>query len=112
MTPNKFLWDTGASFAVIGRDLASDYSIVFDDVLDRIDGGFEGLGGNRDAWMTTMRVRFPNLTRDRRFLGFGSRRDLAITFTISVVIVEAVGMPLLGISDVLRNFTVTSTWDT
>lgn len=106
-----FLWDTAASFCTIDRRTARDRGISFDEILDRVDGGMDGLGGNKDAWLTTMRVQFPPMKSGRRLLGFGEPITLSYEFDFSVLVVEEVGQPLLGIADVVRNFTVTSTWD-
>ena len=44
-----FLWDSGASNCVIDRKIANDHGIVFDDTLDRVEAGMEGLGGNQEG---------------------------------------------------------------
>jgi hypothetical protein len=109
--PVRFLWDTGASFCMIDRRTADDFHIRIDPTLDRVDGGMEGLGGQQEAWLTTMRVQFPLLTATRRFLRFGSSKPASLAFDFTVLVVESLGVPLLGASDVLRNFTVTCRWE-
>ena len=109
--PERFLWDTGASFCTISIEMANLYQIRFDESLDRVDGGFEGLGGNRETWLTTARIQFPRLARSRRYLGFGSGRPANLSFDFTVLIVEHLTVPLMGAGDILRNFTVTSKWE-
>jgi hypothetical protein len=109
--PERFLWDTGASFCTISIEMANAYQIDFDDKLDRVEGGIDGMGGNRDTWLTTARIRFPRLTRPRRFLGMGAVQPANLCFDFTILIVEHLSVPLMGASDMLRNFTVTATWD-
>lgn len=102
-TPTPFLWDTGANFAMLSRQQATDYSLRIHETDDRLPHAVSGVGGSQAAWLTTMKVRFPLLSRRRR------ETDLAFSF--HVIVLEKLDMPILGTRDVLQNFTVESTWD-
>lgn len=111
LEPTLFLWDTGASFCTVGKHFAEDYGLKLHPILDRVSGGIDGLGGNRDSWLTTMTVRFPLLERTGTFPRFWIPRAADLTFDFSVMVVDAPVLPLLGTSDMLRNFDALSTWD-
>ena len=66
---------------------------------------------NQDAWLTTMKILFPPMVSVRRMLGLGAPRRVSYQFEFAVLVVEEVGLPLLGTGDLLRNFTVTSSWE-
>lgn len=100
---NPFLWDTGANFCMVDRQFATDYSLRLHDTDDRLPGGVHGVGGSRPAWLTTMKVTFPLLSR--------RRRDSDLAFQMHVVVLEQLDTLILGTRDVLQNFTVESTWD-
>lgn len=98
-----FLWDTGAHLSMISRKIATEYSLRLHDIDDRIPGGIGGVGGSQPAWLTTMKVRFPSLSK--------RRREPDLSFHFHVIVVDQLVMPILGTRDVLRNFSVESTWD-
>ena len=100
---DAFLWDTGANVAMVSREYASDYALRLHDTDDRVPGGIAGVGGNQPAWLTTMHVRFPLLSK--------RRRESDLSFPFHVIVLEQLAMPILGTRDVLRNFSVESTWD-
>jgi hypothetical protein len=101
--PIPFLWDTGSHLCMVSRVFALRYSLRLHDTDDRIPGGIGGVGGSQPAWLTTMKVQFPLLSKRRR------EPDLA--FQLHVIVVDQLAMPILGTRDVLRNFSAESTWD-
>ncbi len=99
----NFLWDTGSSLCILGRRAAENYSLRLHEMDDRIPDGIGGMGGSQSAWLTTMKVRFPLLSKRRR------EPDLAFNF--HVIVVDRLEFPILGTRDLLQNFSVESTWD-
>lgn len=100
---DNFLWDTGANVCMVSRQYATEFSLRLNDTDDRIPGGIGGVGGSQPAWLTTMKVRFPLLSR--------KWRQKNLSFPFHVIVIEKLAMPILGTRDVLRNFSVESTWD-
>jgi hypothetical protein len=101
--PEPFLWDTGASLSMVSRKFAIDHGLRLHDTEDRLPGGLGGVGGSQPAWLTTMKVRFPLLSR--------RRREPDLMFPFHVIVLDKLDMPILGTRDVLLNFAVESTWD-
>lgn len=101
--PPSFLWDTGSSLSILNRRMAEKYSLRLHEVDDRIPDGIDGMGGTQNAWLTTMKVRFPLLSK--------RRREPDLIFNFHVIVVDRLEFPILGTRDVLRNFSVESTWD-
>ena len=83
--------------------MATKYSLRIDETDDRIRDGIEGMGGSKDAWLTTMKVRFPSLSK--------RRREPNLVFNFHVIVVDRLEFPILGTRDALQNFSVESTWD-
>lgn len=101
--PEQFLWDTGSSLSIVDREMATKYALRLHETDDRIPDGIGGMGGSQSAWLTTMKVRFPLLSR--------RRREPELIFPFHVIVVDRLEFPILGTRDVLRNFSVESTWD-
>lgn len=97
----NFLWDTGASCCIVSRSFAAAHRFRLHDADDRLDRPLAGIGGDTPALMTTRSVRFPLLS---------GRPDLRFRFHF-LVIDRPVQFPILGIRDVLANFSVESSWE-
>ncbi len=83
--------------------MTEKYSLRLHDIDDRIPDGIGGMGGSQSAWLTTMKIRFPLLSQ--------RRRESVLAFHFHVIVVDRLDFPILGTRDVLRNFSVESTWD-
>jgi hypothetical protein len=94
-TSVRFQWDTGATFSVIGKQLALDLGI---DLSDDPESEVRGVSGQSKAWFVRRWARFPGID------GY----QFKLRLLVPVDPLPDWRLPLFGMLDTYQNFDVRS----